>query len=114
MFWENLISLFSLNLINIVLFFIFITLVYVIIKPLIKKWIEKRSISTISYFVTIAIVSMIVIIYSHIMNGHIVTNSESIKNLVVSLWIAFILVGIAIMFKLIAQSLTQFIKNKNI
>jgi len=113
MFWSDLLSLFYSNLINIVLFLIFISLVYVIIQPLIKKWIEKRSISTLSYFITIAIVSMVIMIYSYTINSHIVTNGESFKNLLISLWTAFIFVGIAIMLKLIAQSLSQFIKNKN-
>ncbi|MGM8214301.1 hypothetical protein ACLIA0_01885 [Bacillaceae bacterium W0354] len=109
MFWEEFKLILQLNIINIILFLILISLAYALLKPLVKRWIANNCITTLTYFFSTSAICTIIFIYTSVIDNE----SVVIKNILISLWVAFISIGLFLMFKFIAKSLTQLIKNKN-
>ena len=108
-FKNNLVNHFN----DIFLLLILICLIYFLIKPLIKKWIEQKCLTTLTYLFSSLIVCITVILYTY--RAYQDLTVVHFNQLFISLWIAIICIGLLLMVRYIVKSPSHYLKkNKTI
>ncbi|WP_188205633.1 hypothetical protein [Alkalibacillus aidingensis] len=110
---DQVIHLIAMNWLFISLFLIMMVCLYFLLKPVIKLWIRKNCLHAILYWLTTSTLFFVIVGYLHITGHELVHSKDGMKQLVISLSVAFSSFGLILVGYSLSRSLSQIIRNRN-